>query len=279
MVLGNSINIMLDLLFVLIFGMGVRGAALATVIADYAALALGLFLVWRVLAAESGRFARSMLFNIQSVRQLLLINRHLFVRTVLLLLIQAFFTSRGARMGDGVLAANALLLNLLLLISNGLDGFAHAAEAMTGEALGQGRTKAFHVTVKATGVCSLVCGLLFMLAFLLWGEALLNALTDIPEVAGMAAVYLPWLVAMPLVAVWCFWLDGVFIGAVRTDMMQQTMLIASLLVFLPAWYLTQGWGNHGLWFAYTLFMAVRGISLLVVYQKFSQNNVWLSQPV
>ncbi|OED40456.1 hypothetical protein ACH42_16310 [Endozoicomonas sp. (ex Bugula neritina AB1)] len=277
LVLGNSINIVLDLLFVLEFGMGTKGAALATVIADYAALALGLWLVRGILKYEAGRFSQAMMLNIASLRKLLLLNRHLFVRTVCLIGVQAFFTAQGAQLGDNVLAANALLLNLLLLISNGLDGFAHAAEALTGEALGKDDPSAFHRVVKVTGQCSLVCGVLFVLVFAVLGSQILNLLTNIDQVVQLASHYLPWLIAMPMVAVWCFWLDGVFIGAVRTDMMQHTMLIAVLMVFLPVWYLSQSMGNHGLWLAYTVFMAARGVGLLFVYQWLSKKEGWLRE--
>ncbi len=274
LVLGNGINILLDLLFVLGLGMQTKGVALATVIADYAALGLGLWLVRQILSHEAGRFTRAMLLNLASMKRLLLLNRHLFVRTICSLGVQAFFTAQGAQLGDDVLAANALLLNLLLLISNGLDGFAHAAEALTGEALGQQNQVGFRQVVKVTGGCSLVCGLLFMLVFALFGSQILSVLTNNEQVIVTAAQYLPWLMVMPLVAVWCFWLDGVFIGAVRTDMMQHTMLIATLLVFLPVWYLSQQAGNHGLWLSYTLFMGARGIGLLLVYRWISSKQGW-----
>lgn len=276
LVLGNAVNIVLDLLFVLGLGWATEGAAMATVIADYLALALGLLIVHRILKREGGQFRRDMVLDFAAFRRLLMLNRHLFVRTLCLLSVQAFFTSQGARLGDETLAANALLLNLMVLISNGLDGFAHAAEALTGEAIGKRNREQFHQVVRVTGWCSLVCGGLFCLLLGFGGNSLLGWLTNIPEVAEQASVYLPWLIAMPLIAVWCFWLDGVFIGAVRTDMMQNTMLIATVLIFLPVWFFTRGMGNQGLWLAYTVFMAVRSLSLIWVYRRFSKNDVWFA---
>ena len=79
---------------------------------------------------------------------------------------------------------------------------------------------------------------------------------------------------MPLVATWCFWLDGVFIGAVRTDMMQHTTLIATIGVFLPIWYSFQMLGNHGLWLAYGAFMLARSLGLMIAYRWLDQNNQW-----
>ena len=276
LLVGNAVNIVLDLLLVLGLGWATQGAAIATVIADYLALALGLLMVRRILAGDDRQFSVEMLFDLAAFRRLIMLNRHLFVRTLCLLSVQAFFTARGARLGDEVLAANALLLNLMVLISNGLDGFAHAAEALTGECIGKGDRRQFHQVVRVTGWCSLICGGLFCLFLGLGGKALLGWLTNIPEVAEQASVYLPWLVAMPLIAVWCFWLDGVFIGAVRTDMMQNTMLIATVLVFLPMWFLFRDMENQGLWLAYTVFMAARGLGLIWVYRHFSKNNVWFA---
>ncbi len=276
LVLGNTVNIVLDLLFVLGLGWATEGAAMATVIADYLALALGLLMVSRILEREGGQFKREMALDVAAFRRLVMLNRHLFVRTLCLLFVQAFFTAQGARLGDEVLAANALLLNLMVLISNGLDGFAHAAEALTGESIGKKDRKQFHQVVRVTGWCSLICGGLFCLFLGLGGNSLLGWLTNIPEVAEQASVYLSWLIAMPLIAVWCFWLDGVFIGAVRTDMMQNTMLIAVVIVFLPVWFLFRDLGNQGLWLAYTVFMAARGLGLVWVYRRFSNNDVWFA---
>ncbi|MFK0573287.1 MATE family efflux transporter [Endozoicomonas sp.] len=276
LVLGNAVNIVLDLLFVLGLGWATEGAAMATVIADYLSLALGILIVGRILKTEGGVFSRDMVLDFSALRKLLMLNRHLFVRTLCLLFVQSFFTAQGARFGDEILAANALLLNLMVLISNGLDGFAHAAEALTGESIGKRDRKQFHQVVRVTGWCSLVCGGLFCLLLGLGGNSLLGWLTNIPEVAEQASAYLPWLIAMPLIAVWCFWLDGVFIGALRTDMMQNTMLIAVVVVFLPAWFLFRDLGNQGLWLAYTVFMAARGLGLIWVYRRFSRNDVWFA---
>lgn len=275
LVAANVTNILLDLLLVLGFGLATRGAALATVIADYLAMVLGLLWVLRLAGSQGLVLNWRALRDLRALRRLLLLNRHLFVRTLCLLFAQAFFMAQGARLGDEMLAANALLLNLLMLISHGLDGFAHAAEALTGKALGQGRLDLFAAVVRVTGYCSLGAGLLFMLAFALGGVRLLGLLTDIPGVAQLAQVYLPWLVVMPLVAIWCFWLDGVFIGAIKTRAMQWTTLVATVFFFIPGWYFSRSLGNHGLWLAYTLFMLARSLGLALVYRRIERRGEWL----
>ncbi len=275
LVVSNGINIVLDLLFVLGLGMSTKGAALATVIADYVSLLIGLLLVAQLLKPVAGHFSKAMLRDIRAFKRLLLLNRHLFVRTLCLLFTQAFFTVQGARQGDDILAANALLLNFLLFISSGLDGFAHAAEAMTGEALGQKRVDRFTLVVKATGLCSLVCAIGFMLVFWLGGGFILDVLTDIVSVKEKASAYLPWLALMPLLAVWSYWLDGVFIGAIQTRMMQYTVMVATIGFFLPVWYVSQPWGNNGLWLAFSVFMAARSLGLLLVFRWMDYRQLWL----
>ncbi|MDP0562271.1 MAG: MATE family efflux transporter [Candidatus Endonucleobacter sp. (ex Gigantidas childressi)] len=179
------------------------------------------------------------LIDLRAFKKLLLLNRRLFIRTLCLLFVQTFFTAAGAKQGDEVLAANALLLNLLVFISNGLDGFAHAAEAMAGGALGQKKLKKFRYIVMVTGFFSLIFGLLFMLLFAVGGVWLLGIMTNISEVRDISRIYLPWLIATPLIAVWCYWLDGIFIGALESRIMQHTMIIATIGVFLPCCYAAQ----------------------------------------
>ncbi|MDP0563148.1 MAG: MATE family efflux transporter [Candidatus Endonucleobacter sp. (ex Gigantidas childressi)] len=277
LVVANSVNILLDLLLVLKLGMATEGAAAATVIADYVGLSLGLLLIWKW-RKICGNFERMLdwarLIDLSAFKKLLLLNRHLFVRTLCLLFVQAFFTAAGAKQGDEVLAANALLLNLLVFISNGLDGFAHAAEAMVGEALGQKKLKKFRCIVMVTGYFSMIFGLLLMLLLAVGGVWLLGIMTNIAEVRDISRIYLPWLIATPLIAVWCYWLDGIFIGALESRIMQHTAIIATIGVFLPCWYAAQALGNHGLWLAYSLFMAARGIGLLLAYRWLDVRNSW-----
>lgn len=279
LIVGNGINIILDLILVLQLGMATKGAAIATVIADYVSLLVGIALVIRAHRFLGGYFSWALLKSKSAFSQLLLLNRHLFVRTLCLVFVQAFFISRGAEQGDAVLAANALLLSLLLLISNGLDGFAHAAEAMAGSALGQKKIDKFRSVVKASGIWSLIFGILFLAIFSVFGRNFISLLTTIDEVRTIADDYLPWLVAMPLVSVWCFWLDGVFIGAVKTHIMQHTTLIATIVVFLPTWYFSQRFGNHGLWLAFSVFMAARSLGLMIAYYWINSKDQWILKAI
>ena len=264
MLITNSVNIVLDIVLVVGFDMNVKGVATASLIGDYTALVFGLWLVRRALNTLGGQFDTTPLKRITAYGELFRVNRHLFVRTLCLLFAMAFFTSQGAQMGDQTLAANAILMQLVMMISYGLDGFANAAEALTGKAAGRRDWQEFARSVRACAVFSLLTAVLAALAFALVGPWLIARLTDIDAIRQLAGDYLPWLVVMPLIAVWSYLLDGVFIGTTDTRAMRDTIIVA-LLVYLPVWWLTQPLGNHGLWLAFTTFTLVRSLGLGIIY--------------
>ena len=260
LVSANLINILLDLLFVIGLGWNVEGVALATLCADYGALALGGWLAWQRLQQLPGQLPRQRLWKWSHYRQLLQSNRYLMVRTLVLLLSFAFFTAQGAQQGDLILSANAVLLNFLLLISHGLDGFAHAIEAICGRYRGAGQRQQFLNACRSALLWSMLTALVFTLLFGIGGGWLIRLLTDIPAVISTANVYLPWLIAMPLIGVWSYLLDGIFIGANWFKAMQNTMLLSAFGVYLPIWYLSQPLGNHGLWLALLSLLLARALT-------------------
>jgi len=270
MVTTNVINIGFDLLFVPGLGMKVDGVAWASVIAEHAGLLTGLALLKRELRQYPGKWNRDELFDAAAFRRPFTVNSNLFVRSVALLFTFAFITAQGARLGDLTLAANAVLMNLQFFLSHALDGIAHAAEALTGKAFGAGNKKALRKVIQRTLNWSLGFAALYSLAYLLFGPAIIGLITDIENVRNTAISFLPWLIISPLVSVWSFLYDGVFVGLTRSKEMRDIMLGSLLLVFMPVWYLTTGWGNHGLWFAFTMFMAARGIGMRVSCQRILQ---------
>ncbi|MCP1313637.1 MULTISPECIES: MATE family efflux transporter [unclassified Halomonas] len=271
MLLTNGVNIALDLLFVVGLSMTVDGVALASVIADYSALAVGGWLAARQLRRLDGRTHRARLFTLAAYRPLFSVNGHLFVRTLGLLFATAFFTAQGARQGDTVLAANAVLLQFIMLTSYALDGFAHAAESLVGRAFGRRDWAEFAATVRGCARFSFYTAAAAALGFALFGNALVALLTGLDDVRATAALYLPWMVAMPLIAVGSYLLDGVFIGTTAVREMRNS-IFAGLAVYLPAWWLGQGLGNHGLWLAFTLFMLTRSAMLTAYYVHYRRTR-------
>ncbi|WP_024461876.1 MATE family efflux transporter [Marinimicrobium sp. LS-A18] len=271
----NLLNILLDALLILGLGMKSDGAAWASVLAEYGGLLVGLGLLRHHLRRLPGQLDRLHLRQWHAYRALLQVNRHLFVRTLCLLLVFAFFAAQGARLGDQILAANAVLLQFLMLTSYALDGFAHAAEALAGRAVGARQADALRQTVRLTTLWALACAALISLVFIAgapWWPGLFTSLEPVLE--QVRAHYL-WICLVPLVGVWGYQLDGVYLGSGRTAIMQYSVVGSALVVFLPLWWWLQPLGNHGLWLAFLAFNGARGISLGAVYYYLNRRRRWL----
>lgn len=263
----NVINIVLDIVFVVILKMDVRGVALATVISQYSGVLIAFFIIRKELIKYSGKWLLEKIFDFAKLKIFLVLNHDIFIRTICLILVFAFFTREGAKQGDLILAANSILMKFYLLMALALDGFNHAAEALVGKAVGQSSRILFNKAVSLALKWSLVFGTAFMLFYWLAGNELIALLTDIESVRNMAEIYLPWMIALPMLSIWCFLLDGIFIGATRGPEMRNAMLICTFVFFLPLWYTFQFMGNHGLWLAFSIFILVRGIVLGVYYYR------------
>jgi MATE family multidrug resistance protein len=272
MLLTNVTNIVLDVLFVVGLDMHVRGVALATLLAEGAGLAVGAMFVRAELGRCPGRLLPGALREAAPYRRLFTINANLLLRTLSLMLVFAFITAQGARMGDVVLAANALLLNMQYLLSYALDGIAHAAEALVGRAVGARDARGLAEAVRRTLAWSVGLAALFSAGYALAGPALIDLLTGLSEVRATARAHLAWLVLSPLVSVWPFLYDGVYVGATRPREMRIVMMASAFLVFLPAWLVARPLGNHALWLAFTLFMAARGIGMHVWFRRMTERG-------
>jgi MATE family multidrug resistance protein len=271
----NAANIGLDFLFIVGLGLNSDGAAIATVIAEYLGCGMALLVVWRKLPARPAGEFFARLKNLPAYRRLLRSSRHLFLRTVSLLFSFAFFTAMGEKLGSDTLAANSLMMHLLMLAAYGMDGFAFAAEGITGTRLGAGDLDGFFAAVRRCGLwCALAAGLMSAL-FWLSSPLLPGLLTDLGDVQRQMSEHYFWLVMLPLVAAPSYLLDGVFIGSAQTRYMMTTMLVSVIAVYLPVWFFTRPWGNNGLWLAFTLFNATRGLTLFYCYQHLSRRGRWL----
>lgn len=270
----NGCNILLDVLFVLGLGMAVEGVALASVLSECLAVAVGLYLLRDVLGRilSSGRTMGHVvwrrLWDKQALRKLFRVNGDLFVRTLFLTAAFFFFTSQGAQFGTVLLAANALLINMLQMLAYGLDGFAHAAEALVGGAYGAKNRKAFRAAIGSSTVLAALMALFICGFYLVAGEMIVGLMTDIEAVRLAAYEYLFWLVLAPLVAVWSYQLDGVFIGITRTQAMRNTVGLALLIYVVLVLLTVPIWGNHALWACMMLFLLLRGVFLLVALWRF-----------
>ncbi|MGL5391838.1 MAG: MATE family efflux transporter [Shewanella sp.] len=263
LIIANLANIGLDLLLVLGFGWGVKGAALASVMADMIAFAVALSMVQQQLRLTPSFRLPDLLAHVSwaGYGALLRLNRDIFIRSLCLQAAFAFMTFEGAGLGDNTVAANAVLLNLLLVISYALDGIAYYAEAEVGRAVGRGKARELAAAVSLAWAWSAVVALGFCLVFGLWGGQIIGLLTSITEVQTTAQTYLIWLIFMPLISFSSYLFDGVYIGAAKGKVMRNSMIFATFGAFFPTWWLLQEWGNHALWGAMAAFMLTRSVTL------------------
>ena len=190
------------------------------------------------------------------------LNRDIMIRSFTLLAAFALFTRQGAQLGTVMLAANAVLMNVFMIASFVLDGFATAAEQLAGRAVGARYVEAFRRTVWLTALWGFTLAAIASLLALAFGAELIAVITTAEDVRAVAASYLPWAAFTALSGVLAFQMDGVFIGATWSRDMRN-MMLASFLIFAAALYvLAPAFGNNGLWAALHIFLLCRGFSLL-----------------
>ncbi|WP_390592765.1 MATE family efflux transporter [Simiduia litorea] len=258
LLMTNAANIGFDLLFITYWDFRSQGAAWASVLSEYLGLVVALALYLHHKPKLSLRLIRKQPNDWRSV---LTLNQHLFVRTCCLMFVLLFFTSQGAQFSDTVLATNAILLQLVHLASYALDGLAHAAEALTGQAKGQKRADKLWQLLLNTSYTSAFVAIGIGVCFWLSKSNLIPLFSDIEVVSRTVENYFFWCAILPAVSVGAYVLDGYCIGAGETKAMRNSLLFSCLVVFLPLWWITSPLGNHGLWLAFTLFNLTRGLTL------------------
>lgn len=251
----NVINMAATVLLVLVFDFGIAGSAIAAVIAEAAGLLLGVVIARRLQGQLA--VARATLFDRVKLMRMLAVNRDIMIRTASLITAFLFFTAQGARAGDMTLAANAVLNNFLLISAFFLDGLANAAEQLCGRAYGARDRNAFAGAVRLVLIWGFVFAVAVAAAFALFGSSFIDVMSANADVRRIARDYLPFVVFAPLLGVFAFAYDGVYIGATWARDMRNLMVL-SLLVFLAAWFALRPFGNAGLWGALLVHYAARG---------------------
>ncbi|QBR84771.1 MATE family efflux transporter [Legionella israelensis] len=261
LLITNVTAMLLDYILVWHYDLGADGIALANLITQIIGASLGCGLIYKYYLKQSPAPKHRRLFSWQRTTQLFSLNTDIFIRTFFLVLTTSFFTRQSAYLGVEIVAANMILMNLQLLTSFALDGFAIAAETLVGRAVGKRDEQDFYHQVKACAQWSLIFGLMFMAGYYLFGSALISMMTSLATVRAIALHSLPWVILLPLISVPGFLLDGVFIGAAWSKPLRNAILFSSLIVFFPIWYFSQPLLNQGLWLSYTCFILARGIFL------------------
>ena len=267
----NIINIILDLFFVIGLNWGVEGVALASVLAEVSAAILGLYFYLKKEGREGIVIDCVRLFNAKELKRMVAINLNIFIRTFCLIFAFAYFTAEAAKYGDIVLAANAILLQFIHLLSFGLDGFAQAAEALVGGALGEQNKKKYRMAVKATMTWAFCISITCSLSYWIFGGLIIDLFTNNEDVRLIANDAIIWVIIIPLVAIWPYMLDGIFIGATRTRDMRNGMVLALIIFISFSILLIPGRGYDGLWISLIIFMGARGLTLAVSYPKIEKD--------
>lgn len=253
----NLVNMAATALFVLSLGWGVAGAALGTMVAETAGLIAGLALAWQ-LGRRALPLSWATVLDTAKLIRMVAVNRDIMIRTAALITAFTFFMAQGARSGDTMLAANAVLYNLVLIAAYFLDGFATAAEQLCGRAVGARDPRAFTLAVRMAIGWGFVCALVVSTVFVTAGPWLIALMTTSPEVREAAQQFLLFAALAPLAGVFAYAFDGIYIGATWTRDMRNLMLV-SLALYLASWWISQPFGNAGLWIALLTFLAARGI--------------------
>ncbi|QPM90357.1 MATE family efflux transporter [Pseudooceanicola algae] len=256
----NAVNISLDVIFVLVLDWGVPGVAAATFIAEWVGFGLGLWLCRAAFRVPSWRDWERV-FDRAGLIRMALVNRDILLRSLALQVIFLSFMFTGARFGDIQLAANQVLLQFLEITAFALDGFAFAAEALVGQAMGRRDVTGLRRAVLLSSIWAAVICLGLAGLFALTGGGLIDLMTTSENVRAAARSYLPWMVAVPVLGIPAWMLDGVFIGATRAEDMRNMMLLSLAIYVACALVLVPMLGNHGLWAAFLISFVARGVTL------------------
>ena len=263
----NVVNIIASLLLVFVGGMTVEGVALGTVIAQWWGFLMAC-LFYRICYRRLSKYDyRRHLFAAEPLKQFFSLNKDIFLRTLCLVAVNLFFTAAGSRESTIVLAVNTLLMTLFTIFSYFMDGFAYAAEALSGKYYGARNMGAFREVVRKTMGFGAVVAVGFTLLYIVGGENFLSLLTSDKQVIAASGEYFWWAVLIPLSGMSAFVFDGIFVGITRSKSLVCSTAVASASFFVLFFGLHPFLGNHALWLAFILYLLLRGIVLFVIYRK------------
>ena len=266
----NVLNMAGAAVLVLAFDMGIAGAAIAAAASEAIGLLAGLGVAYRLLG---GRLVigRKVVLQRAQLMRMLRVNRDIMIRTAALIAAFAFFAAQGARAGDVTLAANSVLHNFTLVGSFFLDGMATAAEQLCGRAVGARDAHAFRRAVRLVILWGYAFGAATSLLFLAGGEQFIAIMTVSQDVRGAAAIFMVYAALAPVIGVLAYGFDGIYVGATWTRDMRNLMVVA-LAIYLATWWTASSLGNAGLWIAFLLFLAARGLLQALRYPVLARTS-------
>lgn len=255
----NVVNIAASLFFVFVWNRGVAGVAMGTLVAQYAGLLMASLLWYGYYRRLWQKLNWQMLTDYEAMRSFFILNRDIFFRTLCLVAVTTYFTSRGAEQGDIILAVNTLMMQLFTLYSYIMDGFAYAGEALTGRYVGAHNQTDLRRMIRTLFAWGIGLALAFTLLYGIGGSSFLSLLTNEQEVLNASSDYFYWVLAIPLAGMAAFLWDGIYIGATASRQMLYSMLVASVSFFILQGIFQQRMGNHALWMALIAYLFLRGL--------------------
>lgn len=255
----NVVNIAASLFFVFVWNRGVAGVAMGTLVAQYAGLLMASLLWYGYYRRLWQKLNWQMLTDYEAMRSFFILNRDIFFRTLCLVAVTTYFTSRGAEQGDIILAVNTLMMQLFTLYSYIMDGFAYAGEALTGRYVGAHNQADLRRMIRTLFAWGIGLALAFTLLYGIGGSSFLGLLTNEQEVLNASSDYFYWVLAIPLAGMAAFLWDGIYIGATASRQMLYSMLVASVSFFILQRIFQQQMGNHALWMAFIAYLFLRGL--------------------
>lgn len=264
----NVLNILFSLGFIHLFAMKSDGIALANVLSQCAGIVLSLFFLTGYLKKLGPYYNFREAMNWKAIKPFVSVNKDIFIRTLCLIFVLSFFTTESANTGDTILAVNTLLFQFFYFFSYFIDGYAYAAEALTGRYIGARDHFQLKKVIRLLFIWGISLSALFTLVYGFGGEFILRLLTNNPTVILESQPYFFWVFLIPLVTFSAFLWDGIYVGATASVPMRNSMVIITLVVFLPAYFLLrEPLGNNGLWLATMIWLASRGIALWLLSKK------------
>ncbi len=272
-ILINVMNIIFSFILVIIFEQNVKGVALGTVIAQYSGLTLAVILLIKNYKSYFVKIDSKILFDIEKMKRFFKVNRDLMIRSFLLIISIAFFTNQSAKLGNNILAINMILLQSFYIFSYFTDGFAYAGEALVGKFVGSKDKENLQKVIRLLLIWGFSISIPFSILYALFPTEFVKIISDNTEILTEIKPYYIYMIIIPLITFAAFIWDGIYIGATASKAIRNTMIISSIFVFIPSWYiLMPRFGNHGLWIAFLFFMIARGTAMSLMYKKNIVNN-------
>ncbi len=267
-ILINVMNIIFSFILVILFEQNVKGVALGTVIAQYSGLTLAIILLIKNYRSYFVKIDSKILFDIEKMKRFFKVNRDLMIRSFLLIISIAFFTNQSAKLGNNILAINMILLQSFYIFSYFTDGFAYAGEALVGKFVGSKDKDNLQKVIRLLLIWGFSISIPFSILYALFPTEFVKIISDNTEILTEIKPYYIYMIIIPLITFAAFIWDGIYIGATASKAIRNTMIISSIFVFIPSWYiLMPRFGNHGLWIAFLFFMIARGAAMSLMYKK------------